>query len=49
MDEYIEKKLMEYVNYAMKHTPQEKDCMSHVLYLFYDGHDTKKQEWIRLL
>ncbi len=47
--EQREKKLMEYIHYAMKHTPQEDGCMSHVLYLFYDEYDTKKQEWLRLL
>jgi hypothetical protein len=47
--EQREKKLMEYIHYAMKHTPQEDGCMSHVLYLFYDGHDTKKNEWLKLV
>lgn len=45
-----EKKLMEYIHYAMKHTPQEDNgCISHVLYLFYDDYDTTKQEWLKLI
>ena len=44
-----EKKLLEYIHYAMKHTPQEDGCISHILYLFYDDYDTMKQEWLKLI
>jgi hypothetical protein len=44
--EQREKKLVEYTKWAMKHVP---DTMSNVLYLFYDGHDTHRQEWHTLL
>jgi len=44
--EQREKKLVEYTKWAMKHCG---DTMSEVLYLFYDGHDTKSQEWHTLI
>ena len=43
-----EKKLIEYVNYAIKHSPQEDKVISNVLYLFYDDYDTTHQDWITL-
>ena len=47
--EQREKRLVEYVMWAMKHTPQENENMSEVLYLFYNRHDTKHQEWMKLI
>ena len=44
--EQREKKLIEYILWAMRHPP---DTISTVLYLFYNGHDTKSQEWHTLL
>lgn len=44
--EQREKKLVEYTKWSMKHVP---DTMSTVLYLFYDGYDTRAQEWHTLL
>ena len=44
--EQREKKLVEYTKWAMKHAP---DTMSNVLYLFYDGHNTKSREWEGLI
>jgi hemerythrin len=46
--EQREKILMEYVRYAMKHTPQEAGVFANVLYLFYDEHDVTWHELIRL-
>ena len=46
--EQREKKLIEYVTYAMKHSPQEDKAISNVLYLFYDEYDTTHQDWITL-
>jgi hypothetical protein len=46
--EQREKKLVEYVTYAMKHSPQEDKAISNVLYLFYDEYDTTHQDWITL-
>lgn len=45
--EQREKKLVEYVKYAMKHSPVNDHAHAHsnVLYLFYDEYDMKKQEW----
>lgn len=45
--EQREKKLLEYVKWAMKH-PQENDISS-VLYLFYDEYDTTNQPWLSLI
>ena len=47
--EQREKKLIEYVTYAINHTPQEDGVISNVLYLFYDEYDTTKQTWHTLL
>jgi len=47
--EQREKKLIEYVTYAINHTPQEDGVISNVLYLFYDDYDTTKQTWHTLL
>ena len=47
--EQREKKLIEYVLWAMKHTPQENENMSEVLYLFYNGYNTQQQEWMKLI
>jgi hypothetical protein len=44
-----EHKLIEYVKYAIKHSPMEEGCMASVLYLFYDDYDTSHQEWNRLI
>jgi hypothetical protein len=44
--EQREKKLLEYVNYAIKHSPDE---IANVLYLFYDGYDTTIQTWDKLI
>jgi hypothetical protein len=41
-----EKKLIEYVKWAMKHPPQD---ISNVLYLFYDEYDTTNQPWLSLI
>ena len=46
--EQREKKLVEYVKYAMKHPPKEEGSFANVLYLFYDEHDTRNQEWHKL-
>jgi hypothetical protein len=43
--EQREKKLVEYVKYAMNHSPIDENAVSNVLYLFYDEYDMKKQEW----
>ena len=42
-------KLIEYIKWAMEHSPKEEGCISNVLYLFYDEYDTKKQEWLSLI
>ena len=47
--EQREKKLMEYVKYGMKRSPQEESVFSNVLYLFYDDYDTTKQVWEKLI
>ena len=47
--EQREKKLIEYVSYAMKHSPQEDNVIANVIYLFYDEYDTTKQEWLPLI
>jgi hypothetical protein len=47
--EQREKKLLEYVKWAMQHPPQDEKMISTVLYLYYDEHDTKKQEWQTLI
>jgi hypothetical protein len=44
-----EKKLIEYVYYAIKHTPQEDNVFANVLYLFYDEYDTLTQQWLKLI
>ena len=44
--EQREKRLLEYTKWAMKNSP---NTISNVLYLFYDGYDTKSQEWHTLL
>ena len=46
--EQKEKKLVEYVVHAMKHTPQD-GVFANVLYLFYDEYDTSNQPWLRLI
>jgi hypothetical protein len=45
--EQREKKLVEYVKYAMKHSPQ--DVFANVLYLFYDEYDTTSQIWEKII
>jgi len=47
--EQREKKLIEYVYYAIKHTPQEDNVFANVLYLFYDEYDTSTQQWLKLI
>jgi hypothetical protein len=47
--EQKEKKLVEYVVHAMKHTPQEDGVFANVLYLFYDEYDTSNQPWFKLI
>jgi len=47
--EQREKRLVEYVLWAMKHTPQGNGNMSEVLYLFYNGYNTKHVEWMKLI
>jgi hypothetical protein len=47
--EQKEKKLVEYLIHAMKHTPQEDGIFANVLYLFYDDYDTSNQPWLRLI
>lgn len=47
--EQREKKLVEYVLYAMKHSPSESDMISNVLYLYYDECDTANPEWHQLI
>ena len=47
--EQREKKLVEYVKWAMKYSPEEDGNVSSVLYLFYDDYDTKGQEWYKLV
>lgn len=44
-----EKKLVEYIKYAMKHSPVENGNVADVLYLFYDEYDTTSQEWMKLV
>jgi hypothetical protein len=44
-----EKKLIEYVKYAMKHSPVENGNLADALYLFYDEYDTNVQEWMKLV
>jgi hypothetical protein len=44
--EQREKKLIEYILWAMRHPPE---TISNILYLFYNGYDTKSQEWHTLL
>ena len=43
-----ERKLLEYVTFAMKHSPQEDDTFSNVLYLFYDDYDITCNTWHKL-
>jgi len=43
--EQREKKLVEWVQYAMDHHPSEMDAVCAVLYLFYDEYDTQVPEW----
>jgi hypothetical protein len=47
--EQREKKLVEWVHYAIAHHPQEMDAFANVLYLFYDEYDMKEPEWHRLI
>ena len=47
--EQREKKLLEYVKWAMQHSPQKDGDISSVLYLFYDEYDTTKQPWMKLI
>ena len=47
--EQREKKLLEYVKWAIKNPPQEEDMFSNVLYLFYNDYDTKQQVWNTLI
>jgi hypothetical protein len=43
--EQREKKLIEWVHYAMDHHPDLMDAVANVLYLFYDEYDTGKPDW----
>ena len=43
--EQREKKLIEWIIYAMKHSPIETDAIANVLYLFYDEYDNNSPEW----
>jgi hypothetical protein len=43
-----EMKLLEYVTYASKHSPQEDSDFSNVLYLFYDDYDITCNTWHKL-
>jgi hemerythrin len=47
--EQREKKLVEYVKYAMIHPPHEEGVFANVLYLFYDEHDTTRQIWEKII
>ena len=47
--EQREKKLIEYIIHAMKHSPQEDNVFSNVLYLFYDECDVTNPIWIPLI
>ena len=47
--EQREKKLVEYVKWAMIHPPQEEGNFSDVLYLFYNEYDTKERLWNTLI
>lgn len=44
-----EKKLIEYVNYAIKHSPQEENNIADVLYLCYDEYDIINHIWNKLI
>ena len=44
-----EKVVVEYIRYAMQHTPQEDGVFCNVLYLFYDEHDHTKATWETVL
>jgi hypothetical protein len=44
-----EKKLIEYVKYAMKHSPVENGNLADALYLFYNEYNTTSQEWMKLV
>jgi hypothetical protein len=44
-----EKKLMEYVKYAIKHSPTIDSDFANILYLFYDNYDTTFQKWVTLI
>jgi hypothetical protein len=46
--EQREKKLLEYIHYAMSN-PLEDNILSSVLYLFYDEYDTTTQPWHTLI
>ena len=39
------KKLIEWIVYAMKHSPIETNAIANVLYLFYDEYDNNSPEW----
>ena len=45
--EQREKKLLENLKWSMKH-PLE-NCVSSILYLFYNEHDNHKNEWLKLI
>lgn len=47
--EQREKKLLEYINWAIQHSPEKEGDISSVLYLFYDEYDTVNQSWIKLI
>ena len=47
--EQREKKLVDYVKWAMKHSPTYNGVFSDVLYLFYDDYDTTSQLWDTLI
>jgi hypothetical protein len=44
-----EKKLIEYIKYAISHSPQEDNDFANVLYLFYDNYNVITQTWDKLI
>jgi hypothetical protein len=44
-----EKYLIEYIKYAMEHSPLEYNAFANVLYLYYDYHDITNIEWNTLI
>ena len=44
-----EQKLIEWIKYAMKHSPNENGDIANVLYLFYDDYDIHNPSWYTLI